>query len=95
MPLHFPKNESVYIMDSKIRGNIGRYINHSCSPNSFIQTVFVDTHDIRFPWISLFADEYIKAGTELTWDYGYKVGIVPGKNIKCSCGFKFCKGRLL
>lgn len=92
---YFGKNESVYIMDAKTSGNIGRYLNHSCHPNVFVQNVFVDTHDIRFPWISFFALHYLSAGTELTWDYSYDVGSVPGKVMKCHCESAFCRGRLL
>uniref|UniRef100_T1IYR1 Histone-lysine N-methyltransferase n=1 Tax=Strigamia maritima TaxID=126957 RepID=T1IYR1_STRMM len=75
-----------YIMDAKTIGNIGRYFNHSCSPNLFVQNVFVDTHDIRFPWVSFFAADYIRAGTELTWDYSYDVGAVADKCLYCHCG---------
>ncbi len=60
-------DKSVFIMDAKICGNIGRYFNHSCSPNIFVQNVFVDTYDLRFPWIAFFAKHSIKAGTELCW----------------------------
>lgn len=92
---YYGKNESVYIMDAKTNGNIGRYLNHSCSPNTFVQNVFVDTQDMRFPWISFFALHYISAGTELTWDYSYDVGSVPGKQLKCQCDSLHCRGRLL
>ncbi|XP_001952618.2 histone-lysine N-methyltransferase eggless [Acyrthosiphon pisum] len=92
---YFGNNESVYIMDAKTSGNIGRYLNHSCSPNTFVQNVFVDTHDLRFPWVSFFALHYIPAGTELTWDYSYDVGSVPGKRMKCHCESLYCRGRLL
>lgn len=92
---YFGENESVYIMDAKTSGNIGRYLNHSCSPNTFVQNVFVDTHDLRFPWVSFFALHYISAGSELTWDYSYDVGSVPGKYMKCHCGSTSCRGRLL
>ncbi|KAL5238409.1 hypothetical protein ACI65C_005819 [Semiaphis heraclei] len=92
---YFGENESVYIMDAKTSGNIGRYLNHSCSPNTFVQNVFVDTHDLRFPWVSFFALHYIQAGTELTWDYSYDVGSVPGKNMKCHCESAYCRKRLL
>ena len=44
----YGKTEDVYIMDAKSIGNIGRYLNHSCNPNVFVQNVFVDTHDMRF-----------------------------------------------
>lgn len=30
---------------------------HSCSPNLFVQNVFVDTHDLRFPWVAFFASK--------------------------------------
>lgn len=35
------------------------YLNlqHSCSPNLFVQNVFVDTHDLRFPWVAFFASK--------------------------------------
>lgn len=92
---YFGNNESVYIIDNKTSGNIGRYLNHSCYPNTFIQNVFVDTLDLRFPWVAFFANCYIKAGTELTWNYSYNIGSVPGKIIKCNCESFFCIGRLL
>ncbi|XP_049839589.1 histone-lysine N-methyltransferase eggless-like isoform X2 [Schistocerca gregaria] len=91
----FGKEEYCYIMDAKNAGNIGRYLNHSCSPNVFVQNVFVDTHDLRFPWVAFFALTYIPAGTELTWDYNYDVGSVPGKVLHCHCGAEDCRGRLL
>ncbi|PSN51326.1 hypothetical protein C0J52_15725 [Blattella germanica] len=91
----FGSDEYCYIMDAKNNGNIGRYLNHSCSPNVFVQNVFVDTHDLRFPWVAFFALTYIQAGTELTWDYNYDVGSVPGKVLHCYCGSNDCRGRLL
>ena len=35
--------------------NISNFFQHSCSPNVFVQNVFVDTHDLRFPWVAFFA----------------------------------------
>ncbi|XP_011495749.1 PREDICTED: histone-lysine N-methyltransferase eggless [Ceratosolen solmsi marchali] len=91
----FGEDEAVYIMDAKTTGNIGRYLNHSCDPNVFVQNVFVDTHDVRFPWVAFFALSYIRAGQELTWNYSYDVGSIPGKVIICKCGASNCRGRLL
>jgi len=91
----FGKNEEAYIMDAKVIGNLGRYMNHSCRPNVFVQNVFVDSHDLRFPWIAFFTTTYVKAGTELVWDYNYEVGSVQGKRIDCCCGEAECRGRLL
>jgi [histone H3]-N6,N6-dimethyl-lysine9 N-methyltransferase len=87
--------QSVYILDAKICGNLGRYFNHSCQPNIFVQNVFVDTYDLRFPWIAFFASKFIKAGTELCWDYQYQPDTVEDKILYCSCGSNYCKGRLL
>ncbi|XP_041471640.1 histone-lysine N-methyltransferase eggless-like isoform X1 [Lytechinus variegatus] len=84
-----------YVMDAKYMGNLGRYLNHSCRPNLFVQNVFVDSHDLRFPWVAFFAAQFIRAGSELNWDYMYEVGCVPGKEIKCLCKNPDCRGRLL
>ncbi|XP_015923380.2 histone-lysine N-methyltransferase SETDB1-B isoform X1 [Parasteatoda tepidariorum] len=88
-------DESCYIMDAKSKGNIGRYLNHSCAPNVFVQNVFTDSHDLRFPAIAFFAMHYILAGTELTWDYNYEVGSVVDKVMYCYCDARNCRGRLL
>ncbi|CAH0712955.1 unnamed protein product, partial [Brenthis ino] len=74
----FGEDEACYIMDAKVQGNIGRYLNHSCSPNVFVQNVFVDTHDPRFPWVAFFALSYIKSG-DVCCKFGIAVDLV--KNI--------------
>jgi len=92
---YLDKDCGIYTLDAKISGNIGRYFNHSCDPNIFIQNVFIDTHDLRFPWVSYFALSNIPAGTELAWDYNYIIGSVKNKKLMCHCGSKNCKSRLL
>ncbi|XP_021695283.1 histone-lysine N-methyltransferase eggless [Aedes aegypti] len=92
---YFGKHEQIYIMDAKKSGNLGRYFNHSCNPNLFVQNVFVDTHDLRFPWVAFFALCNVRAGSELTWNYNYDVGSVPGKVLYCQCGAENCRQRLL
>ncbi|XP_046809428.1 histone-lysine N-methyltransferase eggless [Lucilia cuprina] len=91
----YGKDEACYVMDAKISGNLGRYFNHSCAPNMFVQNVFVDTHDLRFPNVAFFSSCNIRAGTELTWNYNYEVGVVPGKVLYCQCGAANCRLRLL
>lgn len=93
--LFFDGEESCYIIDAKLEGNLGRYLNvrnrlfncciwltslsflmwcvllllstlqHSCSPNLFVQNVFVDTHDLRFPWVAFFASKWVWAKSNL------------------------------
>uniref|UniRef100_A0A915KYP3 Histone-lysine N-methyltransferase eggless n=1 Tax=Romanomermis culicivorax TaxID=13658 RepID=A0A915KYP3_ROMCU len=89
------QDKDILILDAKVSGNVGRYLNHSCSPNVFVQNVFVDTHMLTLPWVAFFASELIKAGTELRWDYSYVPDSVPGKIIKCKCRSEHCRGRLL
>ena len=91
----FGTGQEVFIMDAKEKGNIGRYFNHSCNPNTFVQNVFVSQHDIRLPTIAFFTCKFVAAGTELCWDYSYKVGALPGKEIACHCGEDNCRKRLL
>lgn len=88
-------DQQLYVIDAKCFGNVGRFLNHSCSPNLFVQNVMVDTHDLRFPWVAFFAQQNIPAYTELTWDYSYEIGSVAGKTLICNCGSKDCRGRLL
>ncbi|XP_030912644.1 histone-lysine N-methyltransferase SETDB2 [Geospiza fortis] len=84
-----PKNsneENIYVLDATKEGNVGRFLNHSCYPNLFAQSVFVETHNRSFPWVAFFTNRHVKAGTELTWDYGYEAGSMPETEISCHCG---------
>ena len=60
-------------MDAHLKGNVSRFYNHSCSPNVFVQNVFLESWDVRFPWVAFFTTTHIKAGSELVWDYSYEV----------------------
>ncbi|XP_028903834.1 histone-lysine N-methyltransferase SETDB2 isoform X2 [Ornithorhynchus anatinus] len=80
--------EGTYLLDATKEGNIGRFLNHSCCPNLFVQNVFVETHDRNFPWVAFFTNRHVKAGTELTWDYGYEAGSTPEREVPCLCGFQ-------
>ncbi|KAK6325524.1 hypothetical protein J4Q44_G00048660 [Coregonus suidteri] len=63
--------EHLYYVDATKEGNVGRFINHSCDPNLFVQNVFTDSHDPNFPVIAFFTSRVVKAGTELTWNYSH------------------------
>uniref|UniRef100_A0A7N2L909 Uncharacterized protein n=1 Tax=Quercus lobata TaxID=97700 RepID=A0A7N2L909_QUELO len=58
-----------YIIDATQSGNVGRFINHSSSPNVFAQNVWYDHDDKRFPHIMLFASKDIPPPQELTYDH--------------------------
>ena len=61
--------DGVYIIDATISGNVGRFINHSSSPNVFAQNVLYDHDDKRFPHVMLFASKDIPPPQELTYDH--------------------------
>jgi len=37
------------------------HLQHSCQPNLFVQNIFVDTHDLRFPWVAFFTNQSVLA----------------------------------
>ena len=74
------------IIDATCKGNLSRFMNHSCSPNSETQKWIVGGR-IK---IGLFALKAIKAGSELTFDYKFvRFGNEPQK---CLCGEVNCTG---
>ncbi|KAJ4712646.1 Histone-lysine N-methyltransferase, H3 lysine-9 specific protein [Melia azedarach] len=88
-----------FTIDAAQYGNVGRFINHSCSPNLYAQNVLYDHEDKRMPHIMLFAAENIPPLQELTYHYNYVIDQVHDSygNIKkkiCSCGSSECTGRL-
>ncbi|NXC45704.1 SETB2 methyltransferase, partial [Penelope pileata] len=88
-------DENTYVLDATKEGNVGRFLNHSCCPNLFAQSVFVETHNRSFPWVAFFTNRHVKAGTELTWDYGYEAGSMPDTEISCQCGVQKCRKKTL
>ncbi|PAV89163.1 hypothetical protein WR25_26567 isoform B [Diploscapter pachys] len=93
---YFTESESLFVLDAKDKGNIGRFYNHCCDPNIQTQHVLVDTHDLRLPWISFFACRNIKAGEELRWNYNYFKGESADADVEerlpCNCGAPSCDG---
>ena len=80
-------------VDASRTGSVARYLNHCCEPNVFVQSVFVDyARDVHR--IGLFAARDILPYEELVYDYGYVVGSVQGKTLKCLCGAASCRGYL-
>ncbi|KAF9611399.1 hypothetical protein IFM89_032068 [Coptis chinensis] len=90
---------SGFTIDAAQYGNIGRFINHSCSPNLYAQNVLYDHDDKRMPHIMLFAAENIPPLQELTYHYNMQLDQVYDSNgnikkKKCKCGSAGCTGRM-
>ncbi|KAM1018514.1 hypothetical protein ACFX2C_040136 [Malus domestica] len=60
-------------VDAAKRGNVGRFVNHSPSPNLYVQRVLFDHGDPRMPHMMLFAKKDIRPCQELTLDFNCNV----------------------
>merc|ERR1712168_924503 len=76
------------IVDPRYFGNIGRYINHSCSPN--LQCVPVHVENMT-PHLAMFTLRPISAGEELTFNYG-SGDACSSSSRKCLCLSENCTG---
>ncbi|VDN05668.1 unnamed protein product [Thelazia callipaeda] len=82
----FQDHTEVTYIDPSLRGNLSRFINHSCSPNLAIVLVRCGTPQVH---VGLFALRDIPAYEELTYNYG---DITSEFNLKkCFCGTTFCR----
>ncbi|KAI6182830.1 Crossover junction endonuclease MUS81 [Aphelenchoides bicaudatus] len=78
-------NSYTYI-DATKRGNIARFVNHSCDPNAATEKWTVDRRDR----IGFFAIRDIQAGEEIVFDYKFeRFGDTAQK---CYCGSANCRG---
>ncbi|XP_016962781.1 probable histone-lysine N-methyltransferase CG1716 [Drosophila biarmipes] len=74
------------IIDATSKGNISRYINHSCDPNAETQKWTVNG-ELR---IGFFSVKPIQAGEEITFDYQYQR---YGRDAqRCYCEAANCRG---
>jgi histone-lysine N-methyltransferase SUV39H len=56
------EDDEPYVIDGSLFSNVGKYFNHSCDPNMYIQNVFIESHDLHFPSLALFTRTRVKAG---------------------------------
>lgn len=83
---YFMALRSDAVIDATTRGNISRFINHSCDPNAETQKWTVNG-ELR---IGFFSTRHIDAGEELTFDYQFQR---YGKEAqKCYCEAATCRG---
>ena len=75
------ESEQGWAIDARVGGNEFRYINHTCSPNTYVR--------IAYGRVEFYALRAIPAGRELSCDYGYNhhEGRLP-----CRCGSPNCRG---
>jgi len=87
------KEGSVYLftlskkfdLDGNVKYNTARLINHSCGPNC--------ESDVIKGKVWIVSHKKIKAGTELTYDYGFNIHSY--EDHLCKCGHKKCLGYIV
>ena len=73
-------------IDATKKGNLGRFCNHSCNPNCYVDK-WVVGDKLR---MGIFAERYVKAGEELVFNYNVdRYGANPQP---CYCGEANCTG---
>lgn len=75
------------IIDATMKGNLARFINHCCDPNSYTRIVTVEGRRR----VIVFAKRDIKRGEEISYDYMFPI---EDDKVPCSCGAWNCRGTL-
>ena len=91
-----PNDVNMYVMelengiylDARQKGNVSRFINHSCGPNCELQKWIVQ----GVTRIGIFATQDIPAGTALSYDYQFSTN--EHGRFRCKCGAPTCRGSL-
>jgi len=90
---YFSIGDGKQVIDAAVGGNAARWINHSCKPNCEAD----EDDDTQRVFIK--ALRKIKAGEELSYDYGLIIDEPYTKKLKaeyqCLCGHKSCRGTML
>lgn len=83
---YFMSLEAGTFVDATKKGNLGRFCNHSCNPNCYVDKWIVGDR-LR---MGIFASTYIQAGEELVFNYNVdRYGADPQP---CYCGEPNCTG---
>ena len=79
--------DSDYIIDATKKGNLARFINHSCDPNCYAKIIPVGTEKR----IAIYSKRDIEVNEEITYDYKFPL---EDEKIPCYCGAATCRGTL-
>eukprot|EP01126_Amoeba_proteus_P009095 TRINITY_DN13450_c0_g4_i2.p1 TRINITY_DN13450_c0_g4~~TRINITY_DN13450_c0_g4_i2.p1 ORF type:complete len:341 (+),score=84.40 TRINITY_DN13450_c0_g4_i2:58-1023(+) len=74
------------IVDATLKGNMARFINHSCDPNAKTDHIYYNNQTK----IVIYARRDIRPGEEISYDYLFAID--EGDKVPCTCGASKCKG---
>lgn len=81
------KLEKGFVIDAYTKGNLSRFVNHSCDPNSEVQKFHVN----GTTRMALYTKRDIHEGEELTINYKFE-RYNENENQTCYCGSSNCGG---
>jgi hypothetical protein len=81
--------EPGWYIDARYRGNLTRFINHSCDPNCEL----IPKNVAGYMRIAIVAIKDIESGTFLSYDYKFETN--QAERFACRCGSKNCRGSLM
>jgi len=76
------------IVDATLKGNLGRFVNHSCQPSCYARVITIENGEKK---IVLLAKRPIEAGEEVSYDYKFPI---EDTKIACHCGAVNCVGSM-
>lgn len=79
------------IVDATNIGCMARFMNHCCAANAYANVIQVTTDLGVQKKIVVFANQDIKTGDEITYDYKFPV---EDGSLRCTCGAPNCIGRM-
>lgn len=73
------------VLDGTCKGNLSRFINHSCYPNCNARLISTENKKR----IIIYSKRDIEEGEEITYNYKFPY---DDDKIVCRCGSRFCHG---
>ena len=88
-----------FVIDGNVDANSARWINHSCDPNCEAVLCESKDGDPANDYVEIETLRPIRAGEELTYDYGIVLEVRHTRRLKeiwaCRCGADRCTGTML
>ena len=88
-----------YILDANRKGNVARWINHSCAPNAIAYVHEHASGKKKKEKVIIEGLRDIAPGEEITYDYGFEFDVPYTKELlriwACHCGAPGCTGTML